>query len=435
MQITIHRGTQEIGGSCIEVSTAKTRVILDLGMPLVAPWDKSAKLDSRRYGAMGVEELLKEGILPRVPGLYGDDAPAPDALILSHPHQDHYGLVRYLRPGIPVYLSDGARRIIEVSDIFLPAKAGIHEPRVIAPGVPFVVGDITVTPYLMDHSAFGALGLLLEGEGRRIFYSGDFRGHGRKSALFEGLIRRPPARLDALLMEGTTLGRDNQRCATEPELEKELLDLAKAHAGLKLVSVSGQNIDRLVTLYRAARRFGGLLVVDFYTASVLDALGVDSLPRPGAGFSNLRVLYTKSHMVKAARAGRSESFRRFRDSEITLEELAKAPGKAFLVHRELMTAELEAKVPLAGAVYIYSQFKGYMEDESFARTRAFLDRNSIPLVYVHTSGHASPDDLGRFVKALAPKTLIPIHTFHPDRYAAFWPSVTPLMDGQPWAVC
>lgn len=434
MQITIYRGTQEIGGSCIEVATASTRILLDLGMPLVAPWDKKAKLDSRRFDKASVPELLDAGILPRVPGLYTDDGPKPDALILSHPHQDHYGLVRHIRPGIPIYLSDGARRIIAASDIFLPTKAGIREPRIIESGEPFLVGDISITPALVDHSAFGAMAFTVEGGGKRIFYSGDFRGHGRKSALFEGMLRRPPRDLNALLMEGTTLGRGQDDCQSEADLEAEFVRLGRAHAGLKLVSVSGQNIDRLVTLYRAARRLGGFLVVDFYTAFVLDSLGVASLPRPGAGFSNLRVLFTKPHMRKAAIAGHADAFRRFRASEITWREMGADPGRYYLVHREGMTPDLEKSLPLSGAAYLYSQFGGSMVDESFSRTKAFLERAGIPIIHVHTSGHASPRDLARFVKALAPKTLVPIHTFNPEAYASFWPSVTTLSDGRPWEV-
>ena len=35
MKFKIHRGTKEIGGSCVEVWTESTRILLDFGMPLV----------------------------------------------------------------------------------------------------------------------------------------------------------------------------------------------------------------------------------------------------------------------------------------------------------------------------------------------------------------------------------------------------------------
>jgi ribonuclease J len=44
MNIVVHRGTHEIGGSCVEVSTAKTRIVVDFGLPLVDPKDKTKRL-------------------------------------------------------------------------------------------------------------------------------------------------------------------------------------------------------------------------------------------------------------------------------------------------------------------------------------------------------------------------------------------------------
>lgn len=35
MRLTIHRGTKEIGGSCVELKTHDTRLFLDIGLPLV----------------------------------------------------------------------------------------------------------------------------------------------------------------------------------------------------------------------------------------------------------------------------------------------------------------------------------------------------------------------------------------------------------------
>ena len=34
MTLTIHRGTHEIGGSCVEIRTDKAKILIDLGMPL-----------------------------------------------------------------------------------------------------------------------------------------------------------------------------------------------------------------------------------------------------------------------------------------------------------------------------------------------------------------------------------------------------------------
>ena len=89
----------------------------------------------------------------------------------------------------------------------------------------FQVGNFLVTPYLMDHSAFDAYGFLISSGEKTIFYTGDFRGHGRKSRLFELLLKNPP-KVDLLLMEGTLFGaRSEEQVISEDELEKKFIKL------------------------------------------------------------------------------------------------------------------------------------------------------------------------------------------------------------------
>ena len=94
MKITIHRGTQEIGGSCIELSVGKNRVILDLGMSLFQPRNKKEKLNQAALRDSTTSDLLKSGGLPGVKGLYkGSDGPSVEAVLLSHPIRTIMGVV------------------------------------------------------------------------------------------------------------------------------------------------------------------------------------------------------------------------------------------------------------------------------------------------------------------------------------------------------
>ena len=43
MRLRIHRGTKEIGGTCIEVEAKGMRLVLDVGLPLDAPDDVGAR--------------------------------------------------------------------------------------------------------------------------------------------------------------------------------------------------------------------------------------------------------------------------------------------------------------------------------------------------------------------------------------------------------
>lgn len=107
-----------------------------------------------------------------------------------------------------VYIGKSAQRIIQASipftgqpDIKLQGKTFLADRQA------FNIGDFQVTPFLVDHSAYDAYALLIEAGGCKLFDSSDFRGHGRKAALFEKFIQSLPQPVHALLMEGTSLGR------------------------------------------------------------------------------------------------------------------------------------------------------------------------------------------------------------------------------------
>ena len=100
MKFKIHRGTKEIGGSCVEVWTESTRIAVDFGMPLVNP--DQTKFDSRAIENLTVNELMEKGILPKIEGLY--DNTGNTVLVLSHAHQDHYGLAKYVSEKCRIYL-------------------------------------------------------------------------------------------------------------------------------------------------------------------------------------------------------------------------------------------------------------------------------------------------------------------------------------------
>ena len=71
----------------------------------------------------------------------------------------------------------------------MPAPRNV---RIYTDHIPFELGPFTIMLFLTDHSAFDAYSLLIEANGKRVFYSGDLRAHGRKARLVEDLIRHPP---------------------------------------------------------------------------------------------------------------------------------------------------------------------------------------------------------------------------------------------------
>ncbi len=114
MQITIYRGAHEIGGTLVELKSGKSRIFIDAGYPLFL---NNQPIEDEVF-TYAPEKLLELGVLPDIKGLYAWDTPTLEAVIISHAHIDHYWLLKYVHPDIPVYLSVGTHKIIEISQMF-----------------------------------------------------------------------------------------------------------------------------------------------------------------------------------------------------------------------------------------------------------------------------------------------------------------------------
>ena len=409
MRICIHRGARQIGGTCIELSHDGVRIALDVGLPLDGDADDAA-------------------LVPPIAGV------GLAAVLISHPHIDHYGLLHHLPPGIPVAMGSAARRIVEAAAPFTGQALPNLDGPVLRDRETVEIGPFRITPHLVDHSAFDAYALLIESDGKRVFYSGDFRAHGRKGTLFERMVADPPKDIDVLLMEGSSLSRlcDDECFPSEQALEDKLVEILTRNDGLAMVHTSAQNIDRVVTLFRAAKRTQRTLVIDLYSAAILAATRHPSIPQ--SDWSGIALYVPEVQRRQIKRNGWFDLLKNHSARRIFPEDLGAIAAKAIVLYRPLLMSDLENSWCLAGARMIYSQWRGYLEMGSYATTERWLKQHGIDIEYLHTSGHASPIDLKRFAQALAPRALVPIHSFAPDSYSALFANVVAHADGAWWDV-
>lgn len=386
MNIHIHRGQNQIGGNIIEVATEHTKILLDVGLEL----DDSDKQS-----------------LPKIQGLF--DYAGYDAIFISHYHGDHIGLAYYAHKDIPIYLGEAGYSIIQAADryrkikTFTPKGFLRHRQTI-------TIGDISVTPYLCDHSAFDSYMLFCEADGETILYTGDFRSNGRKS--FNALLNALPHNVDRLLCEGTTLSRGNYVAVSEKELEKRAIDLFRSTSGPVFVLQASMNIDRIVTMYRAAKQSNRIFLEELYMAEIATAAG-KNIPNPD--FDDVYAFITSPARYSMLTKHKHRA------------------GKSFIANRPFVMCvrnsmlrylkSLSSKMSFENGLLIYSFWNGYRETENMKSFLSECEKMGLHIVTLHTSGHADVNALRQLIDTVNPKALLPIHTENAEGFREIFPNI------------
>jgi ribonuclease J len=410
MRVCIHRGTKEIGGTCVEIESQGKRLVLDVGLPLDAPDPDSFPLHPIKGFEAPDESLL--------------------GVVISHPHQDHYGLAHRLPEETPFLIGEAAERILAAAALFSPAGLKLKNVKHLADRLPIRLGPFTITPFLVDHSAYDSYAVLVEAEGKRLFYTGDFRAHGRKASLTDRLIENPPKNVDILLMEGTCVGREDNTYTTEDELVPQFADIFRKTPGMPLVWCSGQNIDRIVTIFKACLASKRQFIVDMYTAEILRATDNPRLPQ--AEWNGVRVFLPTSQWLRLEKEETSEISDSYLPYRISSKALARVACKSVMLFRPSMVRDLERAECLKDGCVVCSVWPGYVADEGGRRFVEWSKGRGLPLHYCHTSGHASVADLRRLRDAFPHALAVPVHLADRERFSTLFGNVVLHEDGEWW---
>ena len=376
MEINIIRGQNQIGGSIIEISSKSTKIILDIGSNL--------------------ED--KEIVVPEIDGLFKGKAKY-DGVLISHYHSDHVGLATRILPEIQIYMGEKSYEIYKVSNEYM-GKEYLKEPKIFKAEEEFFIGDIKITPYLCDHSAFDSHMFLLECEGKKILYTGDFRSNGRKS--FEPLLRKLP-KVDLLITEGTNLSNNKigKINLTEKGLEKKGIEILEGNDRPVFVLMAATNIDRIVTFYKIANATKRLFLLDTYAGLITDTVG-GNIPNPRT-FSNVRMFLTNQNKYKI--------LENYPKNKIGRKGIVNS--NFMMCIRSSMKQYLE-KYPegfsFEGCTLFYSMWEGYKKEKNTKEFLEFMEEKGVKIISLHTSGHADEKDFDKLIKKVEPKIIIPVHT-------------------------
>ena len=399
MTLTIHRGTHEIGGSCVEICSDKTKILIDLGMPL--DYDKHTTEEQEQIRSDAAEWC--KGV---------------DALFLSHAHADHYGLFDLLPEGTPVYATEETFAMLALDGILGDDPTERLEKHPLTSGQSCEVADIKVTAYIVDHSAYGACAYLIECDGKRILYSGDIRLHGVKGVLYKNL----PKDVDYLLLEGTNILRAKSN-PTERQIENQFVEaFNEAPDALHWVWCSAKNIDRICALFRACIRCGRTLVLDPYTANVLAAVTQLNPKIPTATTAEQMRVYFPYYLTKRLLERNPESYiysLEPRKNKVSYNDFMTNPKRYVMLVRPSSVTYLE-RLNVRHIRLIKSIWSGYWDEPNTERFRSWVEEHCEQVKDIHSSGHADTQSLQRIVEHIRPQTIIPIHTDSPSSFSALF---------------
>ena len=383
MEVIIHRGMRQIGGCVTEVRTAETRLIIDFGSDLPA-----------EDGTFPEEPLLLEGVNWGAPGC--------DAVLFSHYHADHVGRIQEILPGVPCYMGSITKEVLRILKRWLKSDdlPYIEQASTFTPLQPFFVGDIKITPIPADHSAYDAYMFLLEAAGQKILHTGDFRLHGFRGPSTESIITRYVGSVDLLITEGTLLGR-SAAPLSEFAVQEQMKELLCQYRYV-FVLCSSTNIDRLAMVCNNTPR-GRYFVCDSYQREIFALIRERSKSR----------------------------YYGFHKALVYGENLALDRGFVMPVRKgPFFKAVMEKYVERPEALLIYSMWDGYLAGrdlELLDFVKPFMDLGKME--FVHSSGHASLEDIKRLVEWTRPRQVLPIHTEAPEALEGVGAELISLPDG------
>jgi len=190
---------------------------------------------------------------------------------------------------------------------------------------------------------------------------------------------------------------------------------------MSLVWCSPQNVDRIVTIYRACLRTNRQFVVDRATADLLRTT-IAPVPVPREVWEGIRVFVPATERRQSRRSQTPAT----RDEEgppaITPGSLAEVAGRSVVLFRPGMMTDLEQSSCLVNARLIFSMWSGYLEYENSNPVLEWLDRHNIPLDQFHTAGHAAIIELVELRRAFAAAPVVPIGR-HPERFGVLFGKV------------
>ena len=412
MNIKVHRGLEQIGGCITEISTATSRIFIDMGQNLLGNGEATTPEQDRKM----------------VESLFANNQKEHEAVFYTHGHEDHVGLFEYVPLHVPQYMSAGTQELLlikcgilkERHELYLEQirkdgctpealeeanikiinvdykKNRLSEMKTWSRALPgessksISIGDITITPFFNCHSIYDSHMFLIEAEGKRVWHTGDYRVHGYLGKGLFPTLQKYATNIDTLITEGTMLNR-NDECIHEYEVSERMAGVMKSYKYV-FVLASATDIERLASIKNASEKSRKrMYVCSKFLISTMRFFTEHESELSHGLFSFSPRMYEKKYL-----------------------EYMKRRGFVFVAGSSQMSrvADILKELPMNETILIYSSWDGYytipeqVEANSDYKNFRELFNN---VVDIHTSGHADKATIQKVIETIKPKEVICIH--------------------------
>lgn len=402
-KIRFINGMRTIGGTFIEVTKGKDRIIFDCGAEFHPELEEQPQ---------ELEDILECELAPFIEGIYDkrielsnykdrNDPYENTAIFVSHIHLDHSKMINFIDPSLDVYMSNDSKKLLEAINEkdFLYENNFLKKKTRAIKGVEYYrkvqIGKISVTMIPVDHDCYGAVGFIIQTDDLKISYTGDIRLHGFRQKDTIDFIEKSK-NSDYLISEGVSVSFNEfsdeiESPHTEDELIDNVLDIIDKNPNRQITfSYYISNIERILKLIEKSKR---QIVLDSYYAYVL---------------KKVKAIDVSYYDVSNKDYGLREDLR------VDIKDLLQDKKRYLRQFNKSVDKYIDAM--LDGGIYLHLDAEPLGEFDPYYEVfiKRFEDRN-IEFKPIKCSGHAYPKDLLKIINGIKPRILVPIHSFRPEK--------------------
>ena len=437
MKVKIHRGVGQIGGCIVEVSAfdkkrrRDTKIMLDCGRNL-PPLDDPRAVDNME-----------------IKGLTSGDSKY-DAVFVTHHHADHCGLLGRVNNDIPIYMSSITKGVLDIVSDFINRRP-LRAIETITEGEWISVHNMRIMPLIVSHSARGAVMYLVEANGKRVLYTGDFNDIEENSYR----LIKETGTINALLCEGTNIEIENEK--TEENVLLRAVQIMEQTNEEIFVLCSTTNINRIEAIASACNACSPkrTMVIDQFMNAILKQVGYNIR-------KTIQINRFMSYFVEKGESPRIDKHiwcKDFIPGYIKADELAAMQNLTIMVRQSMgkflvrlgrhkLRLKIEGKAkdcnikrdevieqkPFSNSTLIYSMWTGYKGSKYTSDFLKLCTDLGMKIEDLHISGHAYREQIKTAIEEIDPITVIPIHTENEEAYKGLHKNITTIPNGKTWSV-